>query len=462
MTTLALLLTLQRCKGQTTSDVQNLYLNFLQASNYISTVRPSLDQNKPTEIVFDFDLFTITKTDELTGWLSLEVGVYTEWYDHRIEWEPVNFGGVSEIYLPMNKMWKPEFVFKDSMGKIDSFGIANTQIKYTSTGTAHLYLFDVINVHCEFNVNKFPFDVNVCKFNAVPITYTGTEMVILNLQNVANMDLFNINDKWIITKTLVEVWSDQDINLVHFEITLNRRWQYFVLIQISPVLVLSILNNMVFKLHVNSGERAGYSITCLLSFAVFLQEITSHFPKSSKNMPFVSYYLTSLILHSGLICIVTIVNLTIYNQENTTPIPGWLRRCIGCVQTPRMCMTSSTSTGVTQTVKNIRVTPFIQNSETHEDIKRVSPRLNTGNANAGLRSTPLSDASTNNSFVPIHNNVNSTNNETQQQQSRDQYTQQPRVVTWKSVASVLDRLMFVVSMLVTFLTTTGVLLSIIT
>ena len=93
---------------------------------------------------------------------------------------------------------------------------------------------------------------------------------------------------------------------------------------------------------VESGERISYSITVMLSIAVFMTIVSDTLPKISEPVSLYSYFLLVNLIMSVLITVVSIMNLRIYYKTETAVIPSWvialyigLRRflCRLCLQT---------------------------------------------------------------------------------------------------------------------------------
>ncbi|XP_033746999.1 acetylcholine receptor subunit alpha-like [Pecten maximus] len=85
---------------------------------------------------------------------------------------------------------------------------------------------------------------------------------------------------------------------------------------ILPLCMMTAINSFVFILPVDSGERVGFSITNLLSIAVFLTIVTEALPEAS--MPQISilcYLLLTQMAMSVLIMLLTILSIKIYLSE---------------------------------------------------------------------------------------------------------------------------------------------------
>ena len=42
--------------------------------------------------------------------MSTNVWVTQEWNDYKLKWDPAEYGGVSQIYVPSEQIWLPDIV----------------------------------------------------------------------------------------------------------------------------------------------------------------------------------------------------------------------------------------------------------------------------------------------------------------------------------------------------------------
>ncbi|XP_060559571.1 5-hydroxytryptamine receptor 3A-like [Ruditapes philippinarum] len=91
-----------------------------------------------------------------------------------------------------------------------------------------------------------------------------------------------------------------------------------------PIIFLAYLNNVVFVIPAECGERISYSITVLLAIAVYLTIVGDNLPKTSFPMAYFSYYLLALLITSICITLATIFNLRIYHYTTSDPVTGML------------------------------------------------------------------------------------------------------------------------------------------
>ena len=75
-------------------------------------------------------------------------------------------------------------------------------------------------------------------------------------------------------------------SVVKYFIYLHRLPAYYLLNIIVPTMVLAFLSAFTFYVPVDSGEKLSLCITILLSFSVFLLNLSDNTPNISENLPF--------------------------------------------------------------------------------------------------------------------------------------------------------------------------------
>ena len=43
--------------------------------------------------------------------MTTNVWVTQEWYDHKLKWDPEEYGGVRQLYVPSEQLWLPGRIF---------------------------------------------------------------------------------------------------------------------------------------------------------------------------------------------------------------------------------------------------------------------------------------------------------------------------------------------------------------
>ena len=318
---------MQGCNGQTLSDAKALHTSIF--SSYNKKVRPVNNQSHPVTVSFRMMLFKIVETDEPTGLLCICFALINQWQDDMITWAPASYGGIETISVDKADVWHPKYSFATSVDYVESFGDDSFKFRYNYSGQAQSFVFDIIKVTCNYDESKYPFDEHDCYFLCVVVGYDEKEVELALSSTQMDLAQYEQSSQWTITSTSLLSSSDIPGTLtVNCRIRITRREKYFMFVKFIPIILMSFLNVLVFKLPVDAGERVGFSITCLLSFAVFLTDVTTFLPTGSTNMAYIYYLLSSLIVISSIICGVTIVTVRLYHRDDDVHLSSWLQRIV--------------------------------------------------------------------------------------------------------------------------------------
>ncbi|XP_070177854.1 neuronal acetylcholine receptor subunit alpha-7-like [Littorina saxatilis] len=103
------------------------------------------------------------------------------------------------------------------------------------------------------------------------------------------------NGQWDIVGNRTTLFS-KDIGNEHrwtidFELTLRRRWTFYVMNLIFPIVLVSGVNCVVILLPVECGEKMSVSVTTFLTLAVLMTQIPEDIPTNSDSICYLAVYL---------------------------------------------------------------------------------------------------------------------------------------------------------------------------
>lgn len=84
-------------------------------SNYNSMARPVRNFNDKVHVNFTVSLNQILDLDIKNQNLITALWITMEWFDHHFNWNPEEWGGVTDIRLPIKKLWRPDILLYNSI-----------------------------------------------------------------------------------------------------------------------------------------------------------------------------------------------------------------------------------------------------------------------------------------------------------------------------------------------------------
>ena len=184
----------------------------------------------------------------------------------------------------------------------------------------------VFNSFLELDFRKFPFD-HVTP--TIELFWVDSDLFVnVSKGEVINMEFYwpsspaFIQDsavwrfrepKMAITKSSVTVLESYSITNVYFY--LERRQEYYIMTMFVPIQILMALQMATFIMPPSAIERATYSITVNLAFAVSQQVVNNQLPRTSQTI-YLFYYIAVYLVIGAAITIHTIVMTTFWETSD--------------------------------------------------------------------------------------------------------------------------------------------------
>ncbi|ELW71404.1 Neuronal acetylcholine receptor subunit beta-3 [Tupaia chinensis] len=314
---------------------------------YQKWVRPVLNSNDTIKVHFG---------------LKISQLVDVEWTDHKLRWNPDDYGGIQSIKVPSESLWLPDIVlFENEKGnkiRIEQWwenpktlsvsplkrdyldcsadgrfeGSLMTKVIVKSNGTVVWTPPASYKSSCTMDVTFFPFDRQNCSMKFGSWTYDGTmvDLILIN-ENVDRKDFFD-NGEWEILNAKGMKGNRRDglysYPFITYSFVLRRLPLFYTLFLIIPCLGLSFLTVLVFYLPSDEGEKLSLSTSVLVSLTVFLLVIEEIIPSSSKVIPLIGEYLLFIMIFVTLSIIVTVFVINVHHRSSSTyhPMAPWVKR----------------------------------------------------------------------------------------------------------------------------------------
>ncbi|XP_035126339.1 neuronal acetylcholine receptor subunit beta-3 isoform X2 [Callithrix jacchus] len=254
-----------------------------------------------------------------------------EWTDHKLRWNPDDYGGIHSIKVPSESLWLPDIVlFENADGRFE--GSLMTKVIVKSNGTVVWTPPASYKSSCTMDVTFFPFDRQNCSMKFGSWTYDGTmvDLILIN-ENVDRKEFFD-NGEWEILNAKGMKGNRRDgvysYPFITYSFVLRRLPLFYTLFLIIPCLGLSFLTVLVFYLPSDEGEKLSLSTSVLVSLTVFLLVIEEIIPSSSKVIPLIGEYLLFIMIFVTLSIIVTVFVINVHHRSSSTyqPMAPWVKR----------------------------------------------------------------------------------------------------------------------------------------
>ncbi|XP_071845115.1 neuronal acetylcholine receptor subunit alpha-6-like [Apostichopus japonicus] len=285
------------------SERTALHAKLLNSSTYNLYVRPVENSSLPVSVQFRFApviLYLVQGNQEL----QLRGRMVLIWDDHRLTWNPDDYGGLHSLDLPVNKIWQPELILYE---RIPTDTDLNLQIetkvaKVLSNGTVYWYTMASTRSFCFMDIRKFPFDEQNCDVTFTTWMHPKSEQTLYHIYDLFINDTYKENEasvgEWKMTQfhydpTYQCLYCVEDQSYITYKTTLERYNPLAAhLSLIVPCGLVTTLYYLMFWFPDGDAEVATYGLTCILALVAFLQLLYNLLP--STGVCFIGLYVVVL------------------------------------------------------------------------------------------------------------------------------------------------------------------------
>ncbi|XP_066157968.1 neuronal acetylcholine receptor subunit alpha-7 isoform X6 [Euwallacea fornicatus] len=291
--------------------------------------RPVANESEPLEVKFGLTLQQIIDVDEKNQILTTNAWLNLEWTDYNLRWNETEYGGVKDLRITPNKLWKPDVLMYNSAD--EGFdGTFQTNVVVRHNGSCLYIPPGIFKSTCKIDITWFPFDDQHCDMKFGSWTHDGNQLdLVLNSETGGDLSDFITNGEWYligmpgIKNTITYACCPEPYVDVTFTIQIRRRTLYYFFNLIVPCVLISSMALLGFTLPPDSGEKLTLGVTILLSLTVFLNLVAEKIPTTSDAVPLIG---VTILL--SLTVFLNLVAETLPQVSDAIPLLGTYFNCI--------------------------------------------------------------------------------------------------------------------------------------
>ncbi|XP_050408926.2 acetylcholine receptor subunit alpha-L1-like [Patella vulgata] len=317
-------------EGATDEDVERLFQEKVKKGN--SKIRPLKNQSEIVDVEMTLFMVAILDVNEVQQSVEATIWMKVRWKNELLVWDPNDYGNLTLIYPPEENIWKPDLAISNGYNELTPVGIDFVLLKSCHNGQTLWTPGQKVHFLCKIDVSKFPFDTQTCfmEFFNWAGTKEETSLKYRELEfELPNGYVAYPNSEWTVIERRSVKDSQNEYEMIRVTVVLKRKSLSLVLTVLLPVILLVFLNVFVFLLPTESGEKLSFSVTVLLSQAVFLSFISGLMPQTSDTISGLSIYISAQLVLSSLYVLITCCTLRIYHRDtNKCPLPRWFLKIL--------------------------------------------------------------------------------------------------------------------------------------
>nr|XP_023023892.1 neuronal acetylcholine receptor subunit alpha-7-like [Leptinotarsa decemlineata]AJZ68868.1 nicotinic acetylcholine receptor alpha 6 [Leptinotarsa decemlineata] len=310
---------------------EKVLLNSL-LNSYNVLERPVANEPKPQQIKDGLTLQQIIDVDEKNQILTTNAWLNLEWNDYNLRWNESDYGGVKDLRITPNKLWKPDVLMYNSAD--EGFdGTYQTNVVVKHNGSCLYVPPGIFKSTCKMDITWFPFDDQHCDMKFGSWTYDGNQLdLVLNSEEGGDLSDFITNGEWYLIgmpgkkNTIVYQCCPEPYVDVTFTIQIRRRTLYYFFNLIVPCVLISSMALLGFTLPPDSGEKLTLGVTILLSLTVFLNLVAEKIPTTSDAVPLIGTYFNCIMFMVASSVVLTVVVLNCHHRTaDIHEMPQWIK-----------------------------------------------------------------------------------------------------------------------------------------
>ena len=181
----------------------------------------------------------------------------------------------------------------------------------------------VIKTECNLDVGDYPFDQQSCPLRVGLWTYDGNRVNLTYVSKTGDLKTYFEHGEFrlksmIATRkeTFYSCCPNVPYPYIDYVIELQRKTLFFIFNLIWPAVLIGMLSFITFFLPPECGERIGLGITNLLSLNVFLLMVSNNVPATSDSIPWMSRFLTVIIVMCALSLVASCFSVKLLSYSN--------------------------------------------------------------------------------------------------------------------------------------------------
>jgi len=325
--------------GWANPDAKRLYDDLL--SNYNRLIRPVVNHTETVTVKLGLRLSQLVDLNLKDQILTTNVWIEHEWHDYKFSWDPTEYGGVTEIYVPSEHIWLPDIILYNNA---DGDYIVKTMTKAIlhHDGRVVWQPPAIFKSSCEIDVEFFPFDTQTCHLKFGSWSFDGFQVDLVHIDSEKGnntvdygMDLseYYLNVEW----DILSVPAERHIKYypccpepypdIYFNMVIRRKPLFYIVNLIIPCVGIFYLSILVFYLPAQSKQKTALVIAILVSQTLYFTLIIEVIPATSLTLPLLGRYLLFSMVWIAIAVLLTtmVINLH-YRQPSTHKMPKWVRR----------------------------------------------------------------------------------------------------------------------------------------
>ena len=300
-----------------------IYSNNTRGFNSDLVDVPPISPDKPSDPVHvEFYSYTtdLMNFEIETQSLNLILWPCMTWHDPRLMWNASEFGGTNQIDVQPDRIWVPDLTLLNSAdGNIGPDTRDQTAINIYSNGVVKWCPFLNMKIMCPMAMYYFPFDYQTCMVKLGSWRYTRERIAFHFITEDTYLTHYKDSNTWSLKETVQLTHLDpypsgiwQDLKIFYI---FKRNPNQYIINVVCTCMALTILSALSFFVPCSSGERLGLCLSVVIAISVYQLVAMDVIPRGTEVTPFLSLFLAILLFLVFISVAITMFQLHLYCEK---------------------------------------------------------------------------------------------------------------------------------------------------
>ncbi|CAF4838975.1 unnamed protein product, partial [Rotaria magnacalcarata] len=147
----------------------------LEDQNYNPLERPVLNDSHTLQVSMSLALQQIMDYDEKNEIIAISGWLVFEWFDYNLQWNPDDYGGISTVRIPCERLWTPDvFLYNSASENFEGTMKTNIVVQNTAvnlTTNSNTGQVDAYVKNAEWDLEAFVAVRQSVKYECCPTVY---------------------------------------------------------------------------------------------------------------------------------------------------------------------------------------------------------------------------------------------------------------------------------------------------
>ncbi|XP_060066398.1 acetylcholine receptor subunit alpha-like [Ylistrum balloti] len=304
--------------------------------NYDVNARPTSNPQDSVQVRVGFALDGIIQVDEESQTITSTGKVTFVWNDEYLSWNETTYRGVKMLALDRSRVWLPDAVIPSRNGGDFIINESKGYVNVNSGGQLTLTSRGTFVTFCSMAMTKFPYDQHKCSIIIEPHVSTSQQQTFSAMKKNSTSSFQQITT-W---SFLRDSWScsvNGQSDLTRYStcrllFTVTREGERRFIISAILLIVLSIMSCFVFFLSAKTMEKMVFILVVFVAYTFVFTFIQESFRDTINGYSYLYIYFVTEFGIISLMSIIAIftINITCKDDLNIPPCLRCLARVVTC------------------------------------------------------------------------------------------------------------------------------------